>query len=176
MLQIIFIGQKRYLPAMVLLFCRTLLVFNLSLQSFSFFSPLTHISFATPSHWLCHQAGSFIKELNSSQTHLATHMTVNLLKNVPLSPSLALVTLDRPSFITFPTSILPFTVFVIDLSELTSLYLQRNILFQRQNLCPILLLYPILIYPRKQRWPLSMYIGLDRIGLNLSQLSSALGC
>lgn len=56
-------------------------------------------------------------------------MTVNLLKNVPLSPSLALVTLDRPSFITFPTSILPFTVFVIDLSELTSLYLQRNILF-----------------------------------------------
>lgn len=159
MLQMIFIGQKRYFPAMILLFCRVLTSFQSNFATFFFFlffPFLTYISFSTPPrNWLCHAANSFFKELNTSLTHLSIHMTINLLKNVLLSLSLAQVTLRRPSHY-FCNILLAFhrVFFVIDLNELISLYLQKkNVLFQRQNLCCVLLLYSVLVHQWKQRQP-----------------------
>lgn len=126
---------------MVLLFCRVLTSFQSNFATFFFFlffPFLTYISFSTPPrNWLCHAANSFFKELNTSLTHLSIHMTINLLKNVLLSLSLAQVTLRRPSHY-FCNILLAFhrVFFVIDLNELISLYLQKK--------CTILEAEPVL--------------------------------
>lgn len=125
---------------MVLLSCRTLTGFQSKFAIFFF--PLTYISFSPPSNWLCHPAGPFIKELNTSLTHLSTHMTVTLLKNVLISSSLAQATLHTGTFAySFRSIHLAFhRVFVIDSSELKSLYLQKVYYF-RGRTCVVYFFY-----------------------------------
>ena len=125
---------------MVLLFCRTLTGFQSKFAIFFFstdiYQFLNSFKLALPSCWF------FIKELNTSLTHLSTHMTVTLLKNVLISSSLAQATLHTGTFAySFCNIHLAFhRDFVIDSSELKSLYLQKVYYF-RGRTCVVYFFY-----------------------------------